>query len=56
MILAANDVDFEEIARRYLYQAMFEIMKHQSELYVENHEKNRSRFSSFVDPDTGCNE
>ncbi|KAH0675431.1 hypothetical protein KY290_026564 [Solanum tuberosum] len=54
MTLAANDVDSEEIARKYLYLAKVEIIKHQSELYVQNHEKNRSKFNSFNESVTGC--
>lgn len=37
MTLAANDVDSEKITQRYLYQEKIKIMKHQSELYAENH-------------------
>ncbi|XP_015168765.1 protein FAR1-RELATED SEQUENCE 5-like [Solanum tuberosum] len=54
MTLAANDVDSEEIAIKYLYLAKVEIIKHQSELYVQNHEKNRSKFNSFNDSVTWC--
>ena len=39
MTLSENDIDSEEIARRYLYQARVEITKHQSELYGENCDK-----------------
>ncbi|WMV07785.1 hypothetical protein MTR67_001170 [Solanum verrucosum] len=53
MTLAANDVDSEEIARKYLYLTKVEIIKHQSELYVQNHEKNRSKFNSFNDSVSG---
>jgi len=54
MTLAANDVDSEEIARKYLYLAKVDIIKHESELYAQNHEKNRSKFNSFNDSVTGC--
>ncbi|KAF3655278.1 hypothetical protein FXO38_00337 [Capsicum annuum] len=53
MTLAANDLDFEEIARKYLYQAKIEIIKHQSELYAENYEKDKNKLSG-IDPVTGC--
>ncbi|PHT34545.1 hypothetical protein CQW23_26345 [Capsicum baccatum] len=53
MTLADNDLDWEEIARKYLYQAKIEIIKHQSELYAENYEKDKNKLSG-TDPVTGC--
>ncbi|KAM3201200.1 hypothetical protein P3L10_033564 [Capsicum annuum] len=53
MTLAANDLDFEEIVQKYLYHAKIEIIKHQSELYAENHEKNKNKFNR-TDSVTGC--
>lgn len=54
MTLAANDMDSEEIARKYLYQARVEITKHQSELYGRDCDKDRHKFDSSVDPLIGC--
>ncbi|PHT68285.1 hypothetical protein T459_27772 [Capsicum annuum] len=50
---ADNDLDCEEIARKYLYQAKIEIIKHQSELYAENYEKDKNKLSG-TNPVTGC--
>ncbi|WMV25200.1 hypothetical protein MTR67_018585 [Solanum verrucosum] len=49
MTLATNNVDSEEIAIKYLYLAKVEIIKHQSELYVQNHEKIRASSTHFND-------
>lgn len=54
MTLAANDMNFEEIARKYLYQARVEIIKHQSELYGGDYDKDKHKFDSSVDPFIGC--
>lgn len=56
MTLAANDIDSEDIAGRYLYKARVEITKHQIELYGENCNKNRHKFDSSVDPLIGAND
>ncbi|PHT31336.1 hypothetical protein CQW23_27673 [Capsicum baccatum] len=53
MTLVANDLDSEEIVRKYLYHAKIEIIKHQSELYAENHEKDKNKFNR-TDSVTGC--
>ncbi|XP_060195121.1 protein FAR1-RELATED SEQUENCE 12-like [Lycium barbarum] len=56
MTLAANDVESEEIVRKYLYQARVEITKAQSELYVKGTYKYCPKSSISAGPSSGIHD
>ncbi|MCD9644500.1 hypothetical protein HAX54_032753 [Datura stramonium] len=56
MTLAANDVESEEVVRKYLYQARVEVTKLQRELYVKGTHKSCLESSTSIGPSSGIND